>query len=210
MMLRARAVRGNWLFLAVAPLFAFSVVPHLAASTADTSAGKTRLVVVLYPDENDGRPGNVLVDRGIRATFATGSSETIEIHSEHLDISRFQDADYQEHLAKFLQRKYEGRRVDLVIAGLASALDYALKYRDLVFPGVPIVFCAVDQREAKSRKLPPDVIGVPIKLDLAGTLDIALRHAQLPLTLPQAFLRLPAISPLLSKGMAMSSTTMSG
>ena len=62
-----------------------------------------------------------------------------------------------------------------MIAGLSAGLDFALEYRDEVFPGVPIVFIAVDQREVKARRLPPDVIGVPIRMDLAGTLDLALR-----------------------------------
>ena len=132
------------------------------------------MVVVLYPNDNDGRPGNLVTDRSIRSTFASGSSESIEIHSEFLDVSRFQHASYQQHLAEFLRRKYEGRRVELVIAGLAPALDFALRYREEVFPGVPIVFCAIDEREVKAHKLPPDVIGVPIACDLAATLDLAL------------------------------------
>jgi signal transduction histidine kinase len=130
---------------------------------------------VLYPDANDGRPGSVLVDRGIRSTFAAGSPEGVEVRSEYLEVSRSQPADYQEHLAEFLRQKYAGRKIDLVIAGLAPALDFALKHREEVFPGVPIVFCALDEREAKSRGLPPDVIGVPIRFDLAATLDLALR-----------------------------------
>jgi signal transduction histidine kinase len=130
---------------------------------------------VLYPDANDGRPGSVLVDRGIRSVFATGSSESIEVRSEYLDVSRFQRPDYQQHLAEFLRRKYEGQKIDLVIAGLAPGLDFALKHREEAFPGVPIVFCAIDQSEAQSRELPPDVIGVPIRFDLAATLDLALR-----------------------------------
>jgi signal transduction histidine kinase len=134
-----------------------------------------RLVVVLYPNANDGRPGNLATDRGIRAVFTNGSSETIEVHSEFLDVSAYQPAGYQQDLAEFLRKKYAGRKVELVIAGLAPALDFALKYRDEVFPGVPIVFCAIDQREVKARSLPPDVIGVPIEFDLAATLDLALR-----------------------------------
>ena len=62
----------------------------------------------------------------------------------------------------------------LLVAGLSSGLDFALGHRDELFPGVPIVFVAVDQREVKARRLPPDVIGVPIRMDLAGTLDLAL------------------------------------
>ena len=50
-----------------------------------------------------------------------------------------------------------------------------LKYRDELFPGVPVVYGAIDQREVKARKLGPDVVGVPMTVDLAPTLDLALR-----------------------------------
>ena len=146
----------------------------VADPTVEGSA-RPKIVLVLYPDRNDGRPGGVLVDRGIRSTFANGSPERIEIHSEHLDVTPSADADYQQHLAEFLRRKYADRKIDVVIAGLAPALDFALKYREVAFPGVPIVFCAVDQRELTTRKLPPDVIGVPVKMDMAATLDAALQ-----------------------------------
>jgi signal transduction histidine kinase len=136
---------------------------------------KPKVVVVLYPDADDGRPGHVLADRGIRSTFARGTFETIETHGEHLDLSRFPDPSYQTDVAVFLKRKYADRKIDLVITGLASGLDFALKYRELAFPGVPIVFCAVDEQELKVRQLPPDVIGVPIKMDMAATLDVALQ-----------------------------------
>jgi PAS domain S-box-containing protein len=136
---------------------------------------KTRTVVVLYPDADDGRPGTALVDHGIRSTFAAGAQEKIEVHSEHLDLPRFPDPDYQQRLAEFLRRKYTDRKIDLVIAVLATGLDFALNYREQAFPGVPIVYGVVDQREIDARKLPADVIGVPIKMDLAATLDVALR-----------------------------------
>jgi hypothetical protein len=136
---------------------------------------KPKTVVILYPDANDGRPGHVLVDRGIRSTIGGGAYQKVEIHGEHLDLSRFPDPSYQQDVADFLRRKYADRKIDLVIVGLASGLDFALKHRDHAFPGVPIVFCAVDEQEAKTRNLPPDVIGVPIKMDLAATLDVALQ-----------------------------------
>ncbi len=147
------------------------------ASTAAVEGGseKPKTVVILYPDANDGRPGQVLADRGIRSTFASGTIGAIEVHGEYLDLSRFPDPGYQTDLAAFLKRKYAGRKIDLLITGLASGLDFALKYRDDAFPAVPIVFCAVDEQEAKARDLPPDVIGVPIKMDMAATLDVALR-----------------------------------
>ena len=143
------------------------------ALAGDSETPKT--VVVIYPDANDGRPGHVRADRGIRSTFAGSTLGTVEIHGEHLDLARFSDPSYQKDVAEFLRRKYADRKIDLLIVGLASGLDFALKHRDHTFPGVPIVFCAVDEQEVKARTLPPDVIGVPIKMDLAATLDVALQ-----------------------------------
>ncbi len=151
---------------------------HLCTGSPMALAGgpeKPKTVVILYPDANDGRPGHVLVDRGIRSTFAAGAFSKVEIHGEHVDLSRFPDPSYQQDVADFLRRKYADRQIDLVIVGLASGLDFALKHREHAFPGVPMVFCAVDEQEVKGRNLPPDVIGIPIKMDLAATLNVALQ-----------------------------------
>ena len=130
---------------------------------------------MLYPEANDGSPGSVLADRGIRAVFRGAYQGAVEIHNEYLDVSRFPDSSFQDDLAKFLRRKYAGRKTDLVIAGLGSGLDYALKYRDEIFPGVPIVFCAIDRKQIATRQLPADVIGVPSHWDLAGSLEVGLK-----------------------------------
>ena len=120
------------------------------------------------------RAGIILVNRAIHSTFASQAPGDIEIRNEYVDTSRLRDAEFMRAQAALLQRKYAGRKVDLVIAGLSSGLDFALAHRAEVFPGVPIVYVAVDQREVKARRLPPDVIGVPIQMDLVGTLDLAL------------------------------------
>jgi PAS domain S-box-containing protein len=135
----------------------------------------TRLVVVLYPNESDGAPGTFLADRGIRSTFASDAPGRVEVRNEYVDTSRLRDADFKQAQVELLRRKYAGRKVDLVIAGLSSALDFALEHRGELFPDVPIVYCSVDQREVQARTLPPDIIGVPIRMDLAATLDLALK-----------------------------------
>ncbi len=168
-MVRYAAAMGFWLAMIVPTL------PFLLPSVVQAQTGSTRLVVVLYPDDNDGRPGNLLFDRGLRTLLKSDSADRVEIHSEFLDLSRSTNPDYSRHLATFLQQKYAGRKIDVVIAGLAPALDFALKYRDEIFPSVPIVFGAIDQREVETRALTADVIGVPIVMDLAGTLELALQ-----------------------------------
>jgi signal transduction histidine kinase len=148
-----------------------SLCPPAAAS----AQAAVRNVVLLTPDNTDGAPGGVLVRQSLRDAFAAGSSEPIQIRNEYLDLSRFQDAAQRRVLVNFLRQKYEGQKIDLVIAALSSVLDFALEFRREVFPGVPIVFLGLDQQEVQKRSLPSDVVGVPIKMDLLGTLELALR-----------------------------------
>jgi PAS domain S-box-containing protein len=157
------------------PLLALLTCLFLCPCATADAATKTRLVVVLYPQNNDGSPGNALVDQSIRATFANGSTERIEVYDEYLDVSHPRDADDQQFQLEHLRRKYARRKVDLVIAGLSLSLDFALTHREQIFPGVPIVFCTVDEQEVKARKLPADVIGIPVKMDLAASLDLAIK-----------------------------------
>jgi PAS domain S-box-containing protein len=142
---------------------------------AADGANRTRLVVVLYPENNDGSPGKVLADQSIRSTFASNSAERIEVYDEYLDVSLARDASDQQFQVDYLRRKYAGRKVDVVIAGLSLSLDFALTHRQEIFPGVPLVFCTVDEQELNARKLPADVIGVPVKMDLAASLELALK-----------------------------------
>jgi PAS domain S-box-containing protein len=155
----------------VAPLFATLLFcPPARASGAEN----VRHVLVLYP-VSDRQPGNVLVEQGLRHAFDAPAAERVELYNEYLDLARFPDDRYQRQLAEFLRQKYDGRKIDVVIPVMAPALDFALKYREEVVPGVPMVFAAIDEREVKARALGPDVVGVPMRMDLVPTLELALR-----------------------------------
>lgn len=150
----------------------------LLAGTSAAAAGEPGVpkhVLVVYPHECDGAPGIVLVNRGIRSTFAAQPTGQIEVRNEYVDTTRLRDAEFMHAQAALLRQKYAGRKVDLVIAGLSSGLDFVLAIRDEVFPGVPVVFVLADEREVAARRLPPGVTGVPVRMDLQGTLDLALR-----------------------------------
>src|SRR5437762_1213116 len=70
------------------PLLALTaVLPFVPPAAADGTA-PSKLVVVLYPQNDDGSPGHVIADRGLRAAFATGSTERIELYAEYLDIAQ--------------------------------------------------------------------------------------------------------------------------
>ena len=60
-----------------------------------------------------------------------------------------------------------------MIAATYPVLQFAVQYRDAMFPGVPIVFTDVSSQQ--ERKLWPDVTGVISPLGMGETIDLALR-----------------------------------
>ncbi len=139
---------------------------------AEPASDHSRLVVVVYPQNSDGSPGNFQVDQAIRKTFAAKSPQPVEIYNEYLDMSKPGRENILPVQKNYLKQKYAGRHVDLVIAGLSSALDFVRENRD-IFSNAPVVFCAVDEREIQKRNLPPDVIGIPCRFELEDTLSLA-------------------------------------
>ena len=166
----SRGSRRAYLASLIWAAVALGVAPR--ALTADPN--EPRRVVVLYP-VSDGQPGIVRFDQGLRATLKSSTRETIEIYNEYIDAARFGDEAYQRRLADFLREKYAGRRIDVVIPALAPSLDFVLRYRDRLFPGIPVVFGAVEKREVETKALGPGITGSPMKLDLESTLETALR-----------------------------------
>jgi PAS domain S-box-containing protein len=165
------AVLATGLLLQVAPVLALLFFCPLIPAA---DGANVRRVVVLYP-MRDGQPGTILVDQGLRHTFETSPAERVELYNEYLDSARFPEESYQRQLAAFLRQKYASRKIDVIIAVMAPALDFALKYREELWPGVPIVFAVLDERELKTRQLGPGVVGSLMRFDLVPTLDLALR-----------------------------------
>src|SRR5262249_21999251 len=52
---------------------------------------------------------------------------------------------------------------------------FALAHRDALFPGVPMVFCTVEDDALSSHELPPDVTGVTMVRDWRAGLELILR-----------------------------------
>jgi signal transduction histidine kinase len=151
-----------WAFLFICPSAATAGPPY------------SRTVVVLYPVNADQSPGRALFDQGIRSTFEVSSRVHVVIYNEYVDDSRLPDTGQLLLQADYLQRKYAGRKVDLVIT-CSSTMDFVLKFREKIFPSVPVVAAVVDEQELQARKLPADVLAVLMKRDMTATLDLARR-----------------------------------
>jgi len=97
----------------------------------------------------------------------------INFYTASVENPRFDEEEYQQSLAETIGRGYSGVKLDLVIAATYPVLQFAMKYRDKMFPAVPIIFTDVGRQEA--LKMWPGVTGVIGPLGMRETIDLALR-----------------------------------
>ena len=143
--------------------------------TAASAAVKHHNVLVLY---SNGRllPANVEGDRAIAETLSARADLSVALSSEFLDSPHFGGEAFERAMADFLREKYAAAPPAVVIAGGKEALDFWLRHREEIFPGVPVVHVGVPVSWLERvRPLPPDVVGIPIEHDVVGTIEQALR-----------------------------------
>ena len=191
-LLRARRREsGNWFLHSPRPGCSYSLPPvltlfqfllpvllilaalpqHPAAAQAD--AGAVKQVLVLYGERLD-LPAIRDVELGVRETFSASESPRVEWYAEHFDFARFPSEAHHAVLSRYLQDRYAGRKLDLVLAVSSQTLSFVLKYRPQCFPGVPVVFAVRTNEAMDTGNLPPDVTGLALQLDLKGSIDLAL------------------------------------
>ena len=146
----------------------------LAAGALPAAADARQNVLVVFDEDKD-LPGLTLINRGLREGFQEELKDGVELYSESLQVSRFNIVGYDDVLREHFRRKYEGTRLDLIVAVMAPSLDFLLRHGPAMFPGVPIVFCGADASDVEGKTLPGNVTGVLVRRTFAPTLDIALR-----------------------------------
>lgn len=130
--------------------------------------------VLLFNSDDIGIPGNVLVDKAIRATLKEHLKTSVQIYDEGTDSFRIPNEKYEAELVALLKRKYEGVHLDLIIALGPPALRFLLKHQNEIFLGSPIVFLVSDPSRLADLKLGANVTGVSTKVEVAPTLELAL------------------------------------
>jgi PAS domain S-box-containing protein len=112
----------------------------------------------------------------VKSALRAGSPWPVNFYVEYLEGQRFDDEGYEKAAFETVQHTYAGQKLDLVMAESYPALQFVLKHRDELFPGVPIVFWGVAiNRIAAERQMWPGVTGVTDNLDARGTINLALR-----------------------------------
>jgi PAS domain S-box-containing protein len=98
----------------------------------------------------------------------------ITFHEAFLQAPSRDTASYLQSQADTLRRRYGALKLDVVVADGPSALEFAVKYRDAIFPGVPIAFTGLATRQFAGHTW-PGVTGLTTPVGLGETIDLALR-----------------------------------
>lgn len=150
-----------------------ALVLALVPAAVGTAKDRSYRVLVLHSHRISLQVNNDWVD-GLVQGFTTATDVRIEIDIETPDLTRLDDVEYANSLRHILDRKYRDKPPDLIIPTYTPALKFILDYGEDLFPGVPVVFCAADERLIIGRELPPYVTGITAFPDFAGTLEVAL------------------------------------
>jgi signal transduction histidine kinase len=148
------------------------------ATPADAAPLKNVLVLAEGPT----LPYGLLMRQRTVEAMRPDSAEPLNVYEELIDSVRFQSEDYDRQLVALYRAKYGTVNLSLVVTITEPALDFALRHRDELFPNVPIVFGAVDDRALRGRTLGPNITGLFSHRDaqetvrLALTLHPAVRH----------------------------------
>jgi signal transduction histidine kinase len=123
------------------------VVAALAVTLCATALHTSALAQVVSPRNvlvihsgAESFPSNPILDAGIRETLASRSDLSIDYYTEYYEANLFPGERASLAFKDYIRQKYQGRRIDLVIAMTSAGMRFVLDHRGELFPEAPIVF----------------------------------------------------------------------
>src|SRR5262245_48912248 len=138
--------------------FVVASIVVLAFPIASLAAQLPRSVLILDQSDADSAWYSAF-SSGFRSTLNAKSAVRISVYAEHLDLSRFGGPRHDELTRRYLRDKFSDKPIGVVVAQGSGALEFMLRSRPELWPGVPVMFAAVDEQTGKRLNLPPDVTG---------------------------------------------------
>jgi signal transduction histidine kinase len=148
------------------------LTPVLVPVRLPAAGMRARSILVLDQSESRG-PFFYQIFSGLRAAVNANAGSHITLYAENLDLSRFNGAVYGESLRQQLKEKYRERPIGVLVAVGTVTLELVLRWREELWPGVPVVFALVDEMDFARLKLPPDETGGIVKLALVDSIKAA-------------------------------------
>lgn len=156
---------------------AFFLSPTVVSSRTitDESAGARVYRVLVLDPEIPTRPAFQLLMTGLRRALEREFAGTLQVFTENLDLSRLGKRNEADEAAAYawLLEKYRDARFDAIVAVEELPLRLALRHRERLAPGAPVLFTSIEQQRAEPYLTEKDVTGVYLELPALQTIEIA-------------------------------------
>ena len=141
-------------------LIAFMVIFFfLSAPTLGSQESEHKTILILYSFGHV-YPATAKWDHSLRSVLDTQQDLNININTEYLDLSRYNELDYIQMMVDIFRYKYSSSQPDLIITVFEPAFEFVIKYGEELFPRVPIVFGGIERLFAENQNLNPNITGV--------------------------------------------------
>ena len=144
----------------------------LAANSQGQESNSHHKRVLLVYNNDSATATQVMIDRALRSELRRSSEDSIEILTEYVGDTRAR-ADYENEFLALVQKKYQDRKPDLIMAVTPSVLDLLSRNRSVLFGDVPIVYLSLDSRDFRAE-LHPGITQVSGVVSFEQNLEIAL------------------------------------
>ncbi len=161
--------RTCWLFLLLTALSALMLFFPDSASAND----KPKKTVFYLNSYHYGYTWSDRIQEGI-SDVLTQSGMNIELQVEYLDTKKYPYRYITKKLFELYRHKYANEHFDVIIISDNNALNFILEYGRVLFPGVPVVFCGINDYDFDMLKR-IGFTGVIENIDAAPTFDLALK-----------------------------------
>ncbi|TVM33647.1 ABC transporter substrate binding protein [Oceanidesulfovibrio marinus] len=164
-----KAASPHILLAALCALLVFAAAP---AWCVEITAPPKHSVLLLNSYHNGYSWSDNILD-GVRDALHDEKAH-VDLHIEYLDGKRARTPLVHERYRELLRSKYADQNFEVIVATDNLAVRLALSWRDSLFPGVPIVFCGVNDVEREAL-IGENVTGVLENVDIVETLRLAKR-----------------------------------
>ena len=130
--------------------------------------------VLVLKSYNDGDKWENEIQEGIE-NILEKYYKIVDVHFESLDIRDYNRTGYYEKLKEYYEVKYKDHKFDSIIVCDNDALEFIKKYGDILFKGVPVVFCGINNYSPKVIKGYSNYTGIAEEADVKGTIAYSLK-----------------------------------
>jgi signal transduction histidine kinase len=143
----------------------------LALGPTATAGQGVRTVLVLH-SEQWLAPALALLTQNLRERL--GSSPTIALETQFLDLTRLAGEGQDREVAEWLQSRYRGRRLAAVVPIGVQASVFATRYGETIWPGARLVHIGIDGDQVRVAKKRGDPV-IPRTYQYRRTVESALQ-----------------------------------